>query len=78
MIASKRVSDYTLALASLNVGEAIAVGELLLNQKKQLIPIKVEFSDYIAVGENKSSGSLECATTPRSLSRVNSGAQKPK
>lgn len=43
MISSNRVSDFALALASLNIGEAIVAGELLLGGKRQLTPLKVSF-----------------------------------
>lgn len=43
IIANNRVSDYALELASLKVGEAIAVGELLVAGKRIITPIKVSF-----------------------------------
>lgn len=43
LISSNQVSDYALVLSTLKIGEAIAVGELLLNGKRQLTPIKVSF-----------------------------------
>lgn len=43
MISNNRVSDYALELASLRTGEAIAVGELLIDGKQTRIPLKVSF-----------------------------------
>lgn len=76
MIAGNRVSDYALALASLNVGEAIAVGDLLLNGKRQLTPLKVEFTDETA-GADKLSQNVGCIPVPRRKTKAISEAPKP-
>lgn len=43
MISNNQVSDFALLLSTLKIGEAIAVGDLLLNGKRQLTPIRVTF-----------------------------------
>ena len=43
LISNNRVTDYVLLLSSLELGEAVAVGKLLLDGRKTSCPLKVKF-----------------------------------